>query len=119
MSEKTKYWDTIINEYKASGLSQPAFCKQNGLSLNQFHYRWSQHNLAKQAETKPFILSNNAVVNAFEPITITPALSAPKGENNRMGELVIHLPNRIRCDVKIDLRTESFATLLKQLVALC
>ena len=34
MSEKTKYWETIIDEYKASGLSQPAFCKQNGLSLN-------------------------------------------------------------------------------------
>lgn len=119
MQEQIKYWDAIIKEYKASGLSQPAFCKQNGLSLNQFHYRWAQHNLAKQAEKKTFILDNNAVVNSFEPITITPSFSAPKEESNRMSELVIHLPNRIRCDVKMDLRTESFATLLKQLVALC
>jgi len=42
MSELIQYWETIIDEYRASGLSQPVFCKQNGLSLNQFHYRWER-----------------------------------------------------------------------------
>ena len=119
MSELIQYWETIIDEYRASGLSQPVFCKQNGLSLNQFHYRWSQHNLARRAKAKPFILKNNAVGNLFEPVTITPLLSAPKEEISHIAELAIHLSNRIRCDVKMDLRTEAFATLLKQLVALC
>jgi hypothetical protein len=119
MSEQIKYWETIIDEYRASGLSQPVFCKQNELSLNQFQYRWSQHNLAKQAETNSSILQNNAVVSSFEPITITPVLSEPKDAINSIAELAIHLPNRIRCDVKMDLRTEAFAKLLKQLVALC
>ena len=119
MLEQIKYWEPIIDEYKASGLSQPAFCKQNGLSLNQFQYRWSQHNLAKRAKTKPFIQKNNTEVNSFEPIAITSVLSAPKEEINSIAELAIHLPNQIRCDVKMDLRTNAFATLLKQLVALC
>lgn len=48
MSELIQYWETIIDEYRASGLSQPVFCKQNGLSLNQFHYRWAQYNLARR-----------------------------------------------------------------------
>ena len=119
MSELIQYWETIIEEYRASGLSQPAFCKQNGLSLNQFQYRWSQHNLAGRAKTKPFILGNNAIGNSFEPVTIAPVLSAPKEEISSIAELAIYLPNQIRCDIKMDLRTDAFATLLKQLVALC
>ena len=119
MSEQIKYWEPIIEEYKASGLSQPAFCKQNGLSLNQFQYRWSQHNLAKRAKTKPFILENNVEVNSFEPVAITSVLSVPKEEINSIAELAIHLPNQIRCEVKMDLCTNVFSTLLKQLVALC
>ena len=119
MSELIQYWETIIDEYRASGLSQPVFCKQNGLSLNQFHYRWAQHNLARRAKTKPFILENNVIGNSFEPVTITPVLSAPKVEVSSIAELAIRLPNQIRCDIKMDLRNDAFATLLKQLVALC
>lgn len=121
MSEQNKYWDPIIEEYKASGLSQPAFCKQNGLSLNQFQYRWSQHNLARRAtaNTKPFVLKNNVEVNSFEPVAITSELSIPKEEITCIAELAIYLPNKIRCDIKMDLCTNAFAILLKQLVVLC
>ena len=119
MSEKIKYWESIIAEYKVSGLSQPAFCKQNGLSCNQFQYRWSQHNLAKQEKSKPFVLGDNFLANAFESVNIKPSLPLVSGDAEQVAELAIHLPNKIRCDVKMDLRNGAFATLLKQLVVLC
>ena len=117
MSEQINYWESIIAEYKVSGLSQPAFCKQNGLSCNQFQYRWYQHNLAKRAKKTPFTFENNCVANSFESVTI--AHPSPKDETNHVTELAIHLPNKIRCDVKMDIRNDAFATLLKQLVVLC
>lgn len=119
MLEKIKYWESIIAEYKASGLSQPAFCKQNGLSCNQFQYRWSQHNLAKPEKAKPFVFENNPIANSFESVNIKPSLPLVTEGAVQVAELAIHLPNKIRCDVKMDLRNGAFATLLKQLVVLC
>jgi hypothetical protein len=37
MSQCKKYWDAIIEQYKLSGLLQPAFCKQHELSYNHFN----------------------------------------------------------------------------------
>lgn len=115
MSKEIKNWDAIIDEYKGSGLSQPDFCKTKEFSYNQFQYRWYQHNLAKRAKAKRSILENNSTKNAFESVTITSLSPAPKEETNHVAELAIHFPNKIRCDVKMDLRTNAFATLLKQL----
>ncbi len=117
MSELIKHWDTIIEEYKVSGLSQPAFCKKNGVSCNQFQYRWSQHNLAKRAKQNAFIFENNCSASSFESVTI--AHPVPREEMSHVAELAIHLPNKIRCDVKMDIRNDALATLLKQLVTLC
>lgn len=118
MSNQKKYWNEIIERYKASGLSQPEFCKQNELSCNQFQYRWYQHNLALKAKARAATLSNKPSRNLFEPITITlPSIASKQTAN--VVELAIHLPNQIRCDVKIDLCANEFSTLLKQLVALC
>ena len=50
MSQRNKYWDAIIEQYKVSGLSQPAFCKHNELSYNQFQYRWYLHNRMKKVK---------------------------------------------------------------------
>ena len=52
MSQQNKNWDFIIEQYKVSGLSQPAFCKENELSYNQFQYRWYQHNRAEKAKAR-------------------------------------------------------------------
>ncbi len=117
MSEQENYWEAIIAAYKESGLSQPAFCKQNGLSCNQFQYRWYQHNLAKRAKKNPTTFENNCGTNLFESVTISH--SVLNDETNHIAELAIHLPNKIRCDVKMDLSNHAFTTLLKQLVALC
>lgn len=116
MSQHTKYWDAIIEQYKLSGLSQPVFCKQNELSYNQFQYRWYLHNRTKKANIG--IPDKNASLSDFESVTI----SIPDHmlhKDTYVTELMIHLPNRISCAVKIDSRTNGFTTLLKQLVALC
>ena len=119
MSKEIKNWDAIIDEYKRSGLSQPDFCKTNELSYNQFQYRWYQHNLAKRAKAQQSILENNSTMNTFESVTITTLSPASEEETNHVVELGIHFPNKIHCDVKMDLRTDAFATLLKQLGSLC
>lgn len=118
MSNQKQHWNEIIERYKASGLSQPEFCKQNALSCNQFQYRWYQHNLELKDKARAVVLSHQPANNIFEPVTIAISSIAPKQTTNVV-ELAIHLPNQIRCDVKIDLCANEFSTLLKQLVALC
>ena len=85
-------------------MSQPEFCRQNNLSNNQFQYRWYEHNKRLKAQS----LS----VERFETISVTssPAISATIGT-------VIHLPNKIRCDIAVTLK--ELAPLLSQLVQLC
>lgn len=116
MSQQNEYWDAIIEQYKASGLSQPDFCKQKELSCNQFQYRWYLHNRAEKA--KVGVLDNTFSLSGFEPVTISTLEHAPQKETY-LTELMIHLPNQISCAVKMDFRTNGFATVLKQLVALC
>jgi hypothetical protein len=118
MSQRNKYWNAIIEQYKASGLTQPDFCKQNELSCNQFQYRWYQHNSAEKAKAKLAMRQNSESLNDFESVTISIPAHLPQKETY-VTELMIHLPNKISCQVKMDLRTSGFATLLKQLVALC
>lgn len=119
MSKEIKNWAAILDEYKGSGISQRVFCKTKGLSYNQFQYRWYLYNLAKRVKANRPILENNAAMSAFEPVTITSLFPAQEEEMNHVAELAIHFPNQIRCDVKMDLRSNTFATLLKQLVSLC
>jgi hypothetical protein len=118
MSQRNKYWDAIIEQYKASGLSQPAFCNQNDLSCNQFHYRWSLYNRAEKAKDKLVVRENSSSLADFESVRLSIPFYASQ-EETHVTELMIHLPNQVRCAIKIDFRTNGFATLLKQLVALC
>ena len=118
MSQQNKYWDDIIEQYKARGLSQPAFCKENKLSYNQFQYRWYQHNCAEKAKASSAIRQDSRALNGFESVTI-PIPSHQQEKEKFVTELVINLPNKISCQVKIDSRSNEFTTLLKQLVALC
>ena len=118
MSNKRQYWAEIIERYKASDLSKTQFCKQSEIPLNQFQYRWHQYNLSLKEIVCAGTLTNQPSQNSFEPIKITfPPIAAKQVTN--VVKLAIHLPNLIRCDVKVDLCANEFSTLLKQLVALC
>lgn len=116
MPQQTKYWEGIIEQYKLSGLSQPAFCKEHELSYNQFQYRWYLHNRINKKKVRP--LDKKVCVSDFESVTLSISEQMlPK--DTYVSELMIYLPNGINCAVKIDCRTNGFATLLKQLVAVC
>ena len=79
MSQKA-YWDGVFERYKASGLSQLEFCRQNDLSHNQFQYRWYERNKALKAQS----LS----VERFETVSVTSSTTT-----SSMINTVIHLPN--------------------------
>ena len=117
MPKEVKKWNTVIEQYKASGLSQVVFCKEYGISRYQFQYRWSLYNRALKSGDTFERCRDNATLSVFEPITI--AMPSPVKEPSHITELVIHLPNRIRCDIKIDLSSNAATTLLKHLVSLC
>ena len=106
MSTQTAYWEEIFSRYKTSGLRQPAFCKQNNLSNNQFQYRWYERNKALKAQASPEQFESISVISA----SVTPVMASTIN-------LSIHLPNQIRCDVTTDLN--GFSPLLAQLVQLC
>lgn len=36
MTRTDKYWEAILAQYKKSGLSMPAFCKQIGVTYSHF-----------------------------------------------------------------------------------
>ena len=104
-SEQTN-WEEIFVQYKASGLSQLAFCRANNLSNNQFHYRWYEYNKALKAE---------AVSTGFESISVVSTATRPLVASKI--QVKIHLPNQIRCDVSVEIK--EFALLLAQLVQPC
>lgn len=116
MSQENKHWDAIIEQYKASGLSQPAFCKQNNLSYNQFQYRWYLYNRTKKTSIDTF--NQNSSRCNFETVTISLAETFARQEE-KVSEMMIHLPNQINIAVKMDLRRNGFSSLLKELVRLC
>ena len=119
MSKPINHWEAIIVEYRASGLTQPEFCSQNGLLISQFKYRWYRHNLAKGVKTRSIILEKPSLENSFEAVSIIQPANGVKEETNTIAQVEIHLPNSIRCDVKMDIGTHAFTSLLKQLVVLC
>jgi hypothetical protein len=103
MSNQKAHWEELFRRYKASGLSQPEFCKQNNISTNQFQYRWYERNKALKVKTP---------VKAFEPISVVSTTAMTSAIN-----LSIYLPNQIRCEVTTDLN--GFSPILSQLVQLC
>lgn len=106
MSKQRPDWEEIFSRYKASGLTQSTFCKQNNLSINQFRYCWESHNKGLKMQVS---------LSSFESVSVisTPATPLTTSTMN----LSIYLPNQIRCDMTTDLN--GFSALLTQLVQLC
>ena len=118
MSRQNTNWEDIFARYKASGLTQTAFCKQDNVAFNKFQYRWSKKTQAAKLGAEADV-KKKSIKNSFEPITLSslPSIVATKGSN--VIELSIHLPNKIRCEVKIDSDANGLSMLLKELVSLC
>jgi len=109
-------WDAVFQEYRSSGLSRQAFCNQHQLSYTQFRYRWYRQDQVSGAKEPSSRIKSNAA--AFETVTVTSAGSSIK-PSDKVVELAIHLPNQIRCDIKVSLDTNELPKFLQQLVALC
>lgn len=41
MKDKRQYWQSVIDRYSGSGLSQKDFCRKEDISLHSFQY-WNQ-----------------------------------------------------------------------------
>jgi len=63
MSKHKIDWEDVFSHYKASSLSQSAFCKQNNLSNNQFQYRWYERNKALKAHASPEQFESISVIS--------------------------------------------------------
>jgi len=114
MTEKDNYWRELFTEYKRSGLKRLEFCQKNNISLPQFRYQWNKQS---QVTRRALKLTPQASEFLFEPVVVT-KLTEPMVDN-KIVELAIHLPNKIRCDLKIDMNSHDFSSLLQQLVAVC
>lgn len=114
MKNQNKYWTKIFSQYKESGLTRPAFCKQAGVPYSQFQYRWY-----KQKQTTRISPSvKQSEPHLFESIAITNPASESMPSSARI-ELVIYLPNQVRCAITNGLMQAELPALLKQLVTLC
>ena len=117
MSQNIKNWEAIFAQFKVSNLSQKDFCKEKGLSWNQFRYWWDRKNFIKTVQAKSLILDNQPAGASFEAVSIIS--SCESKEEMNINKVSIYLPNHVRCDIKISLEANQFTVLLKQLVALC
>jgi len=81
-------WPSIIAEFKQSGLSQNAFCKQKGLALSSFNHQFRRQ---QNQITSPFVR-----VAVDEPKS--PALDADGKHESillEVGTCKIHWPSQL------------------------
>jgi hypothetical protein len=65
MSKNIKDWEAIFAQYKGSNLSKKDFCKEEGLSWNQFRYRWDRKNLLKTVQAKSLFVERPSTKGFF------------------------------------------------------
>jgi hypothetical protein len=72
--EKEQYWTSHIANWRASGLSQAAYCKQNYLSKSTFgHWKRKLGNLNAQSEAPvvvPVTFERSSPTNFAKPIRL-------------------------------------------------
>lgn len=116
MRKQSKYWDKIFTQYRESGLTRPVFCKQHDLSYSQFQYQWyKQHHTSRVISESGMKHSES---HLFEAISVTTSTVESVPSVNPI-ELVICLPNQVRCEIRGGMMSSELPSLLRQLVALC
>lgn len=107
------HWLKVFDNFKQSGLTQRKFCIQHDYSYAQFKYYWEK--LVQKPKQ-----NNKTELNSFAPISITPSSASSKAVNkDKPIEMVIDLPNKIRCSISIDGASTQLTQLMKQLVSIC
>lgn len=114
---KADYWQELINECEVSGLTHNDFCRQKGIPVAKFKYRWRREmelNSKKERIESKRLMS----VPNFEEVSISGADSLPSSPA-KLSVIKIQFPNQIRCEFQIPVSEPELGLLFKQLVALC
>lgn len=77
-----EYWQKLSDEWRASGLTQPEFCEQRGISYARFGY-WRTKLLASTGKSRPNL----------KPVTIKTAAA------NANGLIQAILPNGVKLQI--------------------
>lgn len=116
MKSKEDYWEGVFKGYEGSVLSQEEYCREQGIPIPKFKYRWRKRIASGRQKTE----SQNKLdkPSHFEPIRISNKDSAHQ-ETITSQSIIIEFPNQIRCEVKVDIKSRDFSSLLTQLRLLC
>lgn len=115
MNKEEHKWDDLISSYKLSGLDMREFCKLKEVTYGRFRYHWYKQEPADRILS--FNQANIIKPSRFESIVIEPpAVIEQKSQDI---ELVVYLPNQIRCEIKKGMTQEVMLSFLNQLVSLC
>ena len=116
MKSKEEYWGRLFKGYEGSGLSQEDFCSEQGIPIEKFKYQWRKKFGSRSNKKK----SQNSFDKSihFEPVLIS-NMDSVHQEPAKNQSIIIQLPNQIRCEVKMDITSKDFSSLLNQLRLLC
>ena len=116
MKSKEEYWDRLFKGYERSGLSQEDFCSEQGIPIAKFKYQWRKKIGTGSRSADSQNQSDNPV--HFEPILISKTdLVHQEPVTNQT--IIIQFPNQIRCELKMDIKSQDFSSLLNHLRLLC
>ena len=116
MKSKEEYWNRLFKGYEGSGLSQEDFCRAQGIPIAKFKYQWRKRIRSEIQKADLQNKSNNP--SHFEPVLISKNNSVyPEPVTSQ--SIIIQFPNQISCEIKIDIKSKDFSSLLNQLRLLC
>jgi hypothetical protein len=116
MKSKEEYWVRLFAGYERSGLSQEDFCSEQGIPIEKFKYQWRKKFGSRSNKTKSQNSSDKPI--HFEPVLISNKDTVHQ-EPAKSQSIIIQFPNQIRCEVKMDIKSKDFSSLLNQLRLLC
>lgn len=115
MKSKEEYWDRQLKSYERSGLSQEDFCSEQGIPIAKFKYQWRKKFGSRSKKRR--LQDSLDKPSHFEPILISNKGSVHQEPTNQ--SIIIQFPNRIRCELAMDIKSQDFSSLLNQLRLLC
>lgn len=108
MSEPTNHqrtaddWQVLIEAYLASGLTQKAFCEQQGVSFHQFRHRYQRSPLFRGKRRQPR-------TTGFQQVRV------PKAESTTTRTWTVHCGDQVRIDCPADTPVDAIARLARGL----
>jgi hypothetical protein len=116
MKSREEHWEQLFKDYERSRLSQEDFCSEQGIPIEKFKYQWRKKLGSRSYKTKAQNSSDKPI--HFEPVLISNKDSVHQ-EPVKSQSIIIQFPNQISCEVKIDIKSKDFSSLLNQLRLLC